>query len=124
MAFFSAVDIDHVLRKEPNMTCLTPSHEEKISEGSSCTLLDTVDALTIETNSEGCLLGESEDMKAAHIQSEVVTDILNKVKMDLFKETNLPFLKAQMYKDYKQHQGPSERGNKETRKVVKYKSKP
>lgn len=121
MAFFSAVDIDHVLRKEPNMTCLTPSHEEKISEGSSCTLLDTVDALNIETNSEGCLLGESKEMDAAQIEPEAVNEILKKVKMNLFKDTNLPFLKAQMFKDYKANMEPSVRGNRETRKVIKYK---
>ncbi|KAG2204413.1 hypothetical protein INT47_005204, partial [Mucor saturninus] len=124
VAFFSAVDIDHVLRKEPNMTCLTPSHEEKISEGSSCTLLDTVDALNIETNSEGCLLGESKETDAAHIQPEAVNEVLEKVKMKLFEETNLPFLKAQMFKDYRSHSEPSVRGNRETKKVVKYKNKP
>lgn len=120
------MDIDHVLRKEPNMTCLTPSHEEKIPEGSSCTLLDTVGALTIETNrdNEQCLLGESKEMEAAHIEGEIIQDLLQKVTMDLFKETNLPFLKAQMYKDYKKHVDPSLRGNKETRKVVQYNSKP
>ena len=34
-AFFSAVDIDHVLRKEVNMDCVTPSHPEKIPHGES-----------------------------------------------------------------------------------------
>lgn len=34
-AFFSAVDIDHVLRKEVDMDCVTPSHPEKIPHGES-----------------------------------------------------------------------------------------
>ena len=34
-AFFSAVDIDHVLRKEVDMDCITPSHPEKIPHGES-----------------------------------------------------------------------------------------
>ena len=34
-AFFSAVDIDHVLRKEVNMDCVTPSHPDKIPPGES-----------------------------------------------------------------------------------------
>lgn len=34
-AYFSAVDIDHVLRKEVNMDCVTPSHPEKIPHGES-----------------------------------------------------------------------------------------
>ncbi len=34
-AFFSAVDIDHVLRKEVDMDCVTPSHAEPIAPGVS-----------------------------------------------------------------------------------------
>ena len=34
-AFFSAVDIDHVLRKEVDMDCVTPSHPTKIPPGES-----------------------------------------------------------------------------------------
>ncbi|KAK3648991.1 DNA-directed DNA polymerase gamma mip1 [Elasticomyces elasticus] len=34
-AYFSAVDIDHVLRKEVDMTCVTPSHPEIIPPGES-----------------------------------------------------------------------------------------
>ena len=34
-AYFSAVDIDHVLRKEVNMDCVTPSHPNKIPHGES-----------------------------------------------------------------------------------------
>lgn len=42
-AFFSAVDIDHVLRKEVDMDCITPSHPDAIPHGESLdiqTLLD------------------------------------------------------------------------------------
>ncbi|KAL7799986.1 DNA polymerase family A domain-containing protein [Trichoderma ceciliae] len=42
-AFFSAVDIDHVLRKEVDMDCITPSHPTPIPHGESLdiqTLLD------------------------------------------------------------------------------------
>ena len=34
-AYFSAVDIDHVLRKEVDMDCVTPSHPERIPHGES-----------------------------------------------------------------------------------------
>lgn len=34
-AYFSAIDIDHVLRKEVDMDCITPSHPNKISHGES-----------------------------------------------------------------------------------------
>jgi DNA polymerase gamma 1 len=35
VTFFSAVDIDHVLRKEVNMPCITPSHPTEIPAGES-----------------------------------------------------------------------------------------
>ena len=38
-AYFSAVDIDHVLRKEVDMDCVTPSHPEKIPPGESLDIL-------------------------------------------------------------------------------------
>ncbi|KAF4852694.1 DNA polymerase gamma [Colletotrichum siamense] len=34
-AYFSAIDIDHVLRKEVDMDCVTPSHKEAIPPGES-----------------------------------------------------------------------------------------
>lgn len=34
-AYFSAVDIDHVLRKEVDMNCVTPSHQTPIAPGES-----------------------------------------------------------------------------------------
>ncbi|CAG9996482.1 unnamed protein product [Clonostachys byssicola] len=34
-AYFSAVDIDHVLRKEVDMECITPSHADPIAPGES-----------------------------------------------------------------------------------------
>jgi DNA polymerase gamma 1 len=105
------------------MTCLTPSHEEKITEGASCTLLDTVDALTITANinkEEDCLLGEARETSAANIEQETIQQLLEKVKMN-FIECDLPFLKAQMYKNYKSHVDPSLSGGRETERVVKFK---
>ncbi len=34
-AFFSAIDVDHVLRKEVDMDCVTPSHRQPIAPGES-----------------------------------------------------------------------------------------
>ncbi|OQU97452.1 hypothetical protein CLAIMM_03381 isoform 1 [Cladophialophora immunda] len=42
-AFFSAVDIDHVLRKEVDMDCVTPSHPEKIPHGESLDINQLLD---------------------------------------------------------------------------------
>jgi DNA polymerase gamma 1 len=42
-AYFSAVDIDHVLRKEVDMDCITPSHPEKIPHGESLDIKQLLD---------------------------------------------------------------------------------
>ena len=42
-AYFSAVDIDHVLRKEVDMDCVTPSHPEKIPHGESVSINQLLD---------------------------------------------------------------------------------
>ncbi|MCJ1283957.1 DNA-directed DNA polymerase gamma mip1 [Xylographa opegraphella] len=41
-AFFSAVDIDHVLRKEVDMDCVTPSNSVKIPHGESLDIWDLI----------------------------------------------------------------------------------
>ncbi|ORY59213.1 DNA polymerase gamma [Pseudomassariella vexata] len=38
-AYFSAIDIDHVLRKEVNMDCITPSHSTPIPHGESLDIM-------------------------------------------------------------------------------------
>lgn len=38
-AYFSQIDIDHVLRKEVDMDCITPSHPHKIAHGESLDIL-------------------------------------------------------------------------------------
>ncbi|THC96801.1 hypothetical protein EYZ11_003726 [Aspergillus tanneri] len=38
-AYFSAVDIDHVLRKEVDMDCVTPSHPHKIPHGETLDII-------------------------------------------------------------------------------------
>ncbi|KAF1849220.1 DNA polymeras-like protein gamma [Cucurbitaria berberidis CBS 394.84] len=50
-AYFSAVDIDHVLRKEVDMDCITPSNKEPIPHGESLdivTLLEKGDAARLD----------------------------------------------------------------------------
>ncbi|KAL9126223.1 MAG: hypothetical protein Q9217_004695 [Psora testacea] len=42
-AYFSAVDIDHVLRKEVDMDCITPSHPNKIAHGERLTITELLD---------------------------------------------------------------------------------
>ena len=52
-AYFSAVDIDHVLRKEVDMDCVTPSHPDPIPVGESLdiqTLLSKGDEARLDTS--------------------------------------------------------------------------
>ena len=52
-AYFSGVDIDHVLRKEVDMDCITPSHPTKIPHGESLSinaLLDKGQAAYLDPN--------------------------------------------------------------------------
>ncbi|KAL2860705.1 DNA-directed DNA polymerase gamma MIP1 [Aspergillus lucknowensis] len=42
-AYFSQVDIDHVLRKEVDMDCVTPSHPDKIPYGESLDIAQLLD---------------------------------------------------------------------------------
>ncbi|KAI9483935.1 MAG: DNA polymerase family A-domain-containing protein [Benjaminiella poitrasii] len=122
VAFFSAVDIDHVLRKEPHMTCLTPSHEEKISEGISCKVTDTIKVLSSGNSDTECLLGQSHKTTGTQVSQETVSDIMKKT-FSPSRSTDLLFLKAQIYKNYKSCIDPSRNGNGETEKIVKKKQK-
>lgn len=46
-AFFSEVDIDHVLRKEVGMNCVTPSHPEEIPPGKSYNIRKLLDSFDV-----------------------------------------------------------------------------
>ncbi|KAI8662623.1 hypothetical protein LRP88_06835 [Fusarium phalaenopsidis] len=93
-AYFSAVDIDHVLRKEVDMECITPSHQAPIPPGES------IDITTLLEKGE-----------AARLDPAVVPDVRYAPKLDDIEYTprvpvmqaiqeategSLPFLKAQI----------------------------
>ncbi|KAK9453421.1 DNA polymerase family A-domain-containing protein [Dipodascopsis uninucleata] len=46
-AFFSAVDIDHVIRKEVDLTCVTPSHPNPIEPGESLDIFKLLDKIRV-----------------------------------------------------------------------------
>ena len=96
-AYFSGVDIDHVLRKEVNMDCVTPSHPEKIPNGES---LDINQLL---------MKGEEAWLDAA-IEPESGPIDLNKyeysprptIMSTLNSSTDLRYLRAQITSDDKE----------------------
>ncbi|KAH9249204.1 hypothetical protein BASA83_000673 [Batrachochytrium salamandrivorans] len=52
VAFFSLVDIDHCLRKEVDMSCITPSHRSPIPPGKSLTIHETIERLATMLSKE------------------------------------------------------------------------
>lgn len=101
-AFFSAVDIDHVLRKEVNMDCITPSHPTPIPYGES---------LDIQTLLEKGLEAQLDpstvpDPKFAPKLDGIAytprTPIMQKLQES--SENNISFIKAQIVSDEKELQ--------------------
>ena len=89
-AYFSAVDIDNVLRKEVDMDCVTPSHPEKIPHGESVTihqLLDKGSAAYLDSNIVP---------KSPIDLSQYLYTPRPSVMAELRERTDLSFLKAQI----------------------------
>lgn len=99
-AYFSAVDIDHVFRKEVDMDCVTPSHPTPIAPGES---LDITALLAMG--------------KQAMLDESIVPDANDAPKMDGIEYTpripvmqtiqetageTMPFIKAQIVEDDKE----------------------
>ncbi|KAL1626042.1 DNA-directed DNA polymerase gamma mip1 [Neofusicoccum ribis] len=105
-AFFSAVDIDHVLRKEVDMDCVTPSHPTPIPPGESLdilTLLEKGDAarlepaVTVAPDHTGAMwIGEPETTPKT---DEIEYTPREPLMASLQRTTNLPLLRAQITSD-------------------------
>lgn len=95
-AYFSAVDIDHVLRKEVDMDCVTPSHPNPIPHGES---LDIVQLLE-----KGKLSYLDPNIQPDHVpQLGHLKYTPRQSVMDSVKSAeNLIFLKAQIASDDKE----------------------
>ena len=92
-AYFSAVDIDKVLRKEVDMDCVTPSHPNPIPPGES---LDITQLLA--KGKEACL----DPAVTPNVKPDVMQFAYEKrepVIAALQKETSLDYLKAQIAND-------------------------
>ena len=75
-AYFSAVDIDHVLRKEVDMDCVTPSHPTAIPPGES------LDIMQLLAKGNEALLAERSVRSGA---SEVVSETQNRPQPERFE---------------------------------------
>ncbi|KAI4132634.1 MAG: hypothetical protein LQ338_000574 [Usnochroma carphineum] len=89
-AYFSAVDIDHVLRKEVDMDCVTPSHPNKIAHGESLNMEEL-----LEKGDQARLDPSTIAQSPPRIEQYTYaprTSVMN----ELQKSTDLTYLKAQL----------------------------
>ncbi|EME47542.1 hypothetical protein DOTSEDRAFT_123455 [Dothistroma septosporum NZE10] len=89
-AYFSAVDIDHVLRKEVDMDCVTPSHPKAIPPGES------LDILQILAKGDEAYLDPCEVPKIAPQPERFDYRHRQPVMEGLHNDNALPYLKAQI----------------------------
>lgn len=97
-AFFSAVDIDSVLRKEVDLNCVTPSHPTPIPPGESLdilTLLEKGDEARLDPSKEPAPGDEPNPEAFTYEEREPVMASLQST-------TNIPFLRAQITADEKE----------------------
>ena len=94
-AYFSAVDIDHVLRKEVDMDCITPSHHDKIPHGES------IDIITLLSRPESRLDPSIIPTTPIDLSSIVYTP-RTPVMESLQSNSSVKFLEAQITADDKE----------------------
>lgn len=104
-AYFSAVDVDHVLRKEVDMDCVTPSHPDKIPHG------ETLDISQILNQGQRALLDPS-ITPTSPPHPEKYTYTPRESVMSTFEPSDVAFIKAQITKD-----------DKEVRDIIKEKTR-
>ncbi|KAI4138470.1 MAG: hypothetical protein L6R39_006775 [Caloplaca ligustica] len=95
-AYFSAVDIDHVLRKEVDMDCITPSHPTKIAHGES------LDMEGLLQKGQQALLDPSTIAQSPPQIEQYAYVPRTSVMKELQKSTDLTYLKAQLASDDKE----------------------
>ncbi|SCU84640.1 LANO_0C01970g1_1 [Lachancea nothofagi CBS 11611] len=89
-AFFSAIDIDHVLRKEVDMDCITPSNKIPIPHGES------VDITKLLTLPDSNLRDEREDIDVSHFPYQYREPVFSKHKKAFSKDYLDYFLRLQI----------------------------
>ena len=107
-AYFSAVDIDHVLRKEVNMDCVTPSHPNKIPHGES------LDINQLLAKGAAALLDPATISKDPIPLERFNYTPRPTVMSSLEENTNIDFLKAQIAGDVKELNQIIKEGNTKT----------
>lgn len=92
-AYFSAVDIDHVLRKEVDMDCVTPSHTTPIPPGES------LDILRLLSKADEALLDPAVNPVDPPNPAQWTYEPRQPVMESLSQSNALPYLRAQITSD-------------------------
>ena len=95
-AFFSAIDIDHVLRKEVDMDCVTPSHPNPIAPGES------LDIFQLLNKGEKAFLDPAVAPKEEQDLDKYQYTPRPTVMSTLSPSTDLRYLRAQITNDDKE----------------------
>ncbi|KAL4802063.1 DNA polymerase family A-domain-containing protein [Aspergillus unguis] len=95
-AYFSQIDIDHVLRKEVDMDCVTPSHPQKIPHG------ETLDILQLLEKNDKARLDPSITPISAPSPEKYIYTPRATVMSALEGSNNPALIKAQITKDDKE----------------------
>ncbi|KAL8760041.1 MAG: hypothetical protein Q9184_003448 [Pyrenodesmia sp. 2 TL-2023] len=95
-AYFSAVDVDHVLRKEVDMDCITPSHPNKIAHGESLSMEGL-----LEKGNQALLDPSTVAQSPPQIEQYSYTPRAPVMK-EMQKALDLNYLKAQLATDDKE----------------------
>lgn len=95
-AYFSAVDIDHVLRKEVDMDCITPSHPHKIPHG------ETLDISQLLSKDQAAVLDPSINPISPPSPEKYEYTPRESVMSALQASNDLALIKAQITKDDKE----------------------
>jgi DNA polymerase gamma 1 len=99
VAYFSAIDIDHVLRKEVDMDCVTPSHQTPIAPGES------LDITTLLSKGNEAILDPSiqpdprNAPKLDDIQYTPRKPVMETMQDSSCSNNDLSFIKAQIVND-------------------------
>ncbi|CAI7593471.1 unnamed protein product [Penicillium glandicola] len=105
-AYFSAVDIDHVLRKEVDMDCVTPSHPHKIPHG------ETLDITQLLDKGQEAFLDPSITPQSPPNPEQYPYTPRESVMSAFQASSDIDFIKAQITKD-----------DKELRDIIKEKTR-
>ncbi|KZV63387.1 gamma DNA-directed DNA polymerase [Peniophora sp. CONT] len=94
VAFFSAVDVDHVLRKETDMPCTTPSQPVPIPPGKSYDIAKVLEITGGTLHADGRPMEEDNDAQLPPVKGYVPPDCLQ------HRADSAAFLQAQATADF------------------------